>query len=85
MLDDLHKIYHDHSSSDENHIESILTEVNQKKRLSYNVWLPKATFEIESDDDEDDEDEDNDDKDNDDKDNDDKDDDDEEYDDDNED
>jgi hypothetical protein len=52
MLDDLRKIYHDHSSSDENDIESILTEVNQKKRLSYNAWLPKATFEIEGDDDE---------------------------------
>ncbi|KAG0748257.1 hypothetical protein G6F57_004418 [Rhizopus arrhizus] len=71
MLDDLRKIYHDHNSSDENDIENILTKVNQKKRLSYNAWLTKATFEIEGDDDED----------NDDKDDDDEDDDDEEYDD----
>lgn len=58
MLDNLRKIYHNNSSSVENDIENILTEANQKKRLNYNAWVTKATFEKEDDDEDDKEDED---------------------------
>jgi hypothetical protein len=57
-LGDLRKIYHDNSSSAENDIENILTEVNQKKKFNYNAWVTKATFEKEDDNDDDDDDDD---------------------------
>ncbi|PHZ07986.1 uncharacterized protein RHIMIDRAFT_82151 [Rhizopus microsporus ATCC 52813] len=60
MLDNLRKIYHDNSSSVANDIENILTEVNQKKKLNYNAWITKATFEKEDDDEDDEDDEDDD-------------------------
>lgn len=56
LLGDLRKIYHDNSSSTENDIENILTEVNQKKKFNYNAWATKATFEKEDDEDDDEED-----------------------------
>ena len=60
-MDDLRKIYHDNSSSVENDIENILTEVNQKKKLKYNAWVTKTTFEKEDDDEEEDDEEEDDD------------------------